>query len=289
MVYSSLIKLRSTGQMPLQVPVNRFMQRLPGNPFVLGVIYAAVFAALTIGINVLILHFFDLQTMTFVPWTIYKLIYTTVLSIKIVEFCIFRYVQPDWANAKNVQVESGKTKTPVKNPIPQVSVFQEMFGSVTLNIAMNIIIGSLLGGAKTLPDGSVVLYPITVEGIPITGLVFGLIVGVLVTRGVIKAMKATIQSSGSAILETTVMDKRFSWLPKRTGVLMCLCALSLMIISAVILPSILHLFGKSLLNFYQFSIFITIYATLISKPLSSILVKRCSQADYIRFIRKERS
>jgi len=55
-----------------------------------------------------------------------------------------------------------------------------------------------------------------------------------------------------------------------------------MIFSAVALPAIMHLFGKAFLNFFQFSIFITVYASMICKPLSYVLVKRCMQADYIK-------
>ena len=288
-VFSRLKKLGASGQMPVQVPVSRLMQRLPKNPFLLGAIYAAVFALLTIGINALIFKFFGFENITFAPWVVYKLIYATVLSIKIVEFCIFRYVQPDWASAQggHREVEAGVIH--VINPLPKISVFKEMFGSVTLNIAMNVILGALLGGTKIQPDGCVVIYPTTIEGIPVTGVVFGLIVGVLVTNGVVKAMKATILTSDPVILETATMDKRFIWMPKRLGALMCICALCVMIFSAVALPSVLHLFGKSALHFYQFSILITIYATLVSKPISYVLIKRCTQADYIRFVQKERS
>ena len=290
-VLSGLKKLRAAGQMPQQAPVSRLMQKMPKNPFAFGVVCAIIFAALTVGINALILRFFDLQTMTFVPWMAYKLIYATVLSIKIVEFCIFRYVQPDIENTTVLTVianevkQSGKIKTSsqsIKNPLPKISVFKEMFGSVTGNIALNIIIGSLLGGAVTQTDGSVVIFPTTVEGIPIAGLIFGCITGILVTNGVLKAMNATILASGPAILETATNDRRFTRMPKRKGALMALTTLSVMIFSAVALPVILHLFGKTVLNFYQFSVFITIYASLISKPLSYILVKRCMQADYIR-------
>ena len=215
------------------------MQKLPKNPFALGVIYAFVFASLTIVINALILHFFDLYNMTFVTWMVYKLIYTTVLSIKIVEFCIFRYVQPDWAKAKCAPAPAAISgiERPVRNPMPRVGVFKEMYGCIT---------------------------------------------GILVTNGYLKSMKATILTSGPALLEQATADRRFTWMPKKKGALMCLITLSVMLFSVVALPAVMHLFGKSFLNFYQFVIFITVYAALISKPLSYILVKRCMQPDYIR-------
>jgi hypothetical protein len=220
-----------------------------------------------------------MQEMAFIPWMTYKLIFSTILSIKIIEFCIFRYVQLDWVNAK----QKNDLGQPVINPIPKISVFKEMYGAVTGNIAMNAILGSVFGSVVTQADRSVVLLPTTVEGIPVTGLVFGLITGVLVTNGVVKSMKMSILASGSAMLATSVRDKRFSWMPVRKGGLMCLISLSVMIFSTVALPSIMTLFGKSVFDFFQFSVFITIYATLISKPLSYVLIRRCMQPDFIRF------
>lgn len=290
-VYPKLKKIRANGMMPVNVPESKLMQRLPKNPIILGVIYAVVFAVVMVCINALITWFFGIQNMTFLPWIIYKLIYATVLSIKIVEYCIFRYVQPDWANsnaAAPVGKEADMKKNPVKNPLPKISLFKEMYGAVTGNLALNIIFGSFLGGAVAQPDGSVVIYPTTVEGIPITGLIFGLIVGILVTNGVMKSLKATILSYGTAaMLEASVKDKKFAWMPKRKLPLMCLITFCVMIFSAMALPVVMHLFGKPFFNFYQFTIFITVYATLISKPLSYVLIQRCLQPDFISYTLKK--
>jgi len=57
-----------------------------------------------------------------------------------------------------------------------------------------------------------------------------------------------------------------------------------MIFSAVMLPVIMTIFDKPVLNFYQYSVFITAYAAVVSKPLSYVLTKRCLQPDYIRYI-----
>ena len=282
-VYACLKKIRAAGQMPRQVPVNRLMQMLPKNPFALGLCFALSFAALIIGINWVILSFFDLYSMGFAPWLVYKLIYTTVLSIKIVEFCIFRYVQPDWANAIQGSTNSEAVCQPVKSPFPKISLFKEMYGGVTMNLVMNILMGSFLGSVITQADGSIVLLPTTIEGIPITGLIFGLIMGVLISHGVIKSMNAYILAGGHAAIQIAC-NKLFTWMPKRKGSLMCLVTISVMLFSAVALPSIMYLFGKSVLNFLQFTIFITLYATLISKPLSYVLIRRCLQKDYINRI-----
>ena len=284
-IYPRLKKMRTLGAMPAQVPESDFMQRLPQNPLVLGVICAIVFAALAIGVNGLLLWFFGICNLAFVPWTVYKIVYATVLSVKIVEFCIFRYVQPDWtttglcANTETRKEFQGK---PVRNPLPKIGVFKEMFGSIAGNIAMNIIIGSVLGSVTVGADGSVVILPTTVEGISITGLVFGLITGIIVTNGVIKAMKATIMSY-PGLIEGAVMDKRLAWMPRGGVSLACLMSICLMVFSAMALRAVMILFGISFLNFYQFVVFITVYATLISKPLIFVLTRRCMQPDYIHY------
>jgi len=284
-VYAGLKKMRASGEMPSQAPESGFMQKLPQNPFALGAIYAAVFAVLTIGMNAAILSFFGLGAMSFAAWAVYKLVYATVLCAKVVECCIFRYVQQDWANNGNPDVKATKTTgaVRVKNPLPKISIFTEMFGGVTGNIATSILIGSALGGVKAQTDGSVIIAPTTIEGIPITGLIFGLIVGILVTGGIVKAMNAAILASGPAMLEAVTESKRFSWMPRRKGALMCFITFCVMGFSAVALPSMMALFSKSILDFFQFTVFITAYAALISGPLSYVLRRRCMQPDYIQY------
>ena len=289
-VYAKLKKLRTAGEMPAHTPESGFMQRLPQNPFALGAIYAAAFAAFAIGVNAAVLWFFGIWNMAFAPWVAYKLIYATLLSVKIVEYCVFRYTQPDWAKADpGVKAETKKEflGKPVKNPLPKIGVFKEMYGSVAGNIALNIIIGSVLGSVTVGTDGSVVILPTTAEGISITGLVFGLITGILVTNGVVKAISTTIIASNPAIIEGAATDKRLAWMPKGKFALVCFTSLCLMIFSAVALRTVMILFDLQVLNFCQFVVFITVYAAIISKPLAFILTKRCMQPDYIRYTLKK--
>ncbi|MCL1855775.1 MAG: hypothetical protein FWF86_08585 [Clostridia bacterium] len=292
MVHTRLRKMRTGGQMPPHVPVSRLMQRLPKNPVALGVIYAAVFGVLTAGVNGAVLWFFGMKTMAFAPWMVYKLVYAVLLSAKITEYCIFRYVQPDWAMETPGGAEPQKAVKPVKDPLPKVSVFKAMYGSVTGNIATNMIIGLALGGITIAPGGSVVISPTTVEGIPITGLIFGLIIGTLVTSGVVKEVNGAILAAatgpGRELPEMPVADKRFSWMPRRKGMLTALICVCMMILSAVALWSLMTLFGISVMNVYQYAIFITAYASVVSKPLSYVLVRRCTQPDYIRYVQKKK-
>ncbi len=285
-VYSKLKKMRALGAMPVQVPESRFMQRLPQHPFALGIIYAIGFAALTVGANALFLWFFNMPGMAFTQWLAYKLLYASLLSIKIVECCIFRYVQPDWAlcaqRAKALAKQEPAAQ-PVKNPLPKIGVFKAMYSSVITNIALTIIIGSLLGGVRLESSGALVIFPATTASIAITGLIFGLITGVMVTRSVLKATRAIITEYSSAIVESAVADKRLSWMPKEKMALTCLISTCVMIFSALALPAIMAILGLTVLNFYQFIAVITIYAAMLSKPLAFILSKRCLQPDYVLY------
>lgn len=283
-VFPRLSKLRAAGLLPAQVPVSRLMQRLPKNPFALGAVFAALFAALTIGVNALILWFFGQASMAFVPWMTYKLVYSTVLSTKITEFCIFRYVQPDWAETKQGVAAEEKNVRPVKDPLPRVSTFKAMYGSVTGNIAMQMISGLVFGSAVFLTDGLVAIAPARVEGMPITGLIFGFILGMLTTRGVVKSVNAAILAPGVEVPESAVTEKAFAWMPKSGGGLSALATACVMLFSAVALRILMTLLGLSVLNIYQFAVFITVYANIISKPLSHVLVRRCMQPDYARHV-----
>lgn len=281
-VFTALKKLRASGEMPYQAPLSPFMQRLPQNPLALSALYIVGFGAATAGANALILWTFGLQSLTFWPWLVYKIIYATVLTVKITEYCIFRYVQPDWANAGSAEMRKAVPLKPIKNPLPKVSLFKEIYGSVTGNIGLNIILGSLLGGVTVAPGGTVVLHPTTLQGIPITGLAFGLIFGVLATRGILKEVNAVILASGPAITQPAFPDKRFTWMPMGKTALTALICAFMMLFSAVALWAVMKLFGIFILNFYQFIIFITTYATLVGKPLAYLLVRRCMQPDYVR-------
>lgn len=282
-VYASMKKMRAAGQMPSPAPVSLFMQRLPQNPFALGVLFIIAFGVLTAGANALVLWFFDMKAMTFVPWMAYKLVYSTILSVKITEYAIFRYVQPDWASGAALHTEATPAM-PVKNPLPKISVFKALYGSVTGNLAMNIIIGTALGGVVVNPDSAVIVYPTTVQGIPITGLVFGLISGVLVTNGVLSRANAIIRAASGTAETLPAPDKRFTWMPvKRIGMI-CIVCICLMPFSAAALWAVMTLLGLSIMNFFQFTVFITVYATIISKPLSHVLIRRCMQPDYIMHV-----
>ena len=76
-------------------------------------------------------------------------------------------------------------------------------------------------------------------------------------------------------------------MPKARVPLTCLICAAVMAFSMVALPTIMTLFGLSILNFYQFTIFMVIYSSLLGKPLGYLLTKRCSQPDYVLYVIKK--
>jgi len=281
-VYPQLKRLRAAGQLPQHLPPSRLMQKLPQNPILLGVICVILFSVLMLALNWMILTFFGISQLALLPWLVYKLIFAAVLSIKIVDFIIYRYVQPDWAVAPlGIDGEPIDPAT-VRRPLPKVSLAKELFTGITTNVLLNLVIGTLLGGALLHADGSMTLLPTTVEGIGISGLIFGLIMGTLISRAVLKGVRQAIWAQGPDALTAASSNRWFTWLPTRTIPLMIITVLATMLFSMVALPTILRVFNKPFLNFLQFSVLITIYSTLLGRPIAYLLTKRAIQRDFVQ-------
>gem|GEM_PF-1521858 len=284
-VHAKLKKLRSEGKMPSRVPVSRIMQKLPKSPYALCIVYIIIFAPLAVGANAAVLLLYGMEEMDFVPWMMYKLLFSTLLSVIVAEYCIFRYVQPDWANAHGVSNNEDQSfKRPVKDPLPKVSVLRELYGSVTGYIALNIIRGCIMGTVILNSDNTILIEPTSVNSVFLTGITFGFMIGFLVTNGVLTKMNKMIREQGAAILRTAVGDKWFSRMPVRRLPLILSAAVCMSIFSSVALGTLMTVFGVPEMHFFQFIVFITVYAIVMGRPLSYILTRRCMQPDYIRYV-----
>ena len=278
-VYPGMKRRRAQGLLPANVPVSARMQRLPKNPVLLALVYMPVSAAVIALINWGVMALFGIESFGRWNWLVYKLLYACLLSAKIIEYCIFRYVQPDWAG------ETGAVPgASVKNPLPKISTLKEMYASISANIAMNMIIGTALGGAVVGEGQVVLIYPTHASGIWMTGLIFGFLTGLLLTRGVLRALKQLI-ADGALPPELPPPDRRISWLPKTDLGLTAIVCAAVMAISVVLLPLIMWMLGVTVLNFYQFCILITAYGSPIGHVFSKLLTARCLQSDYVAWVR----
>lgn len=283
LIYAQMKRMRRMGTLPMEVPENRFMQRLPKNPVALGAVYAVAFAALSLGISWAILSFFGIRQMGFLEWAIYKLVFVTLLSVKIVEYCIFRYIQPDWAGSG----ACAKSHEPlVRNPLPRFATLKAVYGSVSANLAMGFILGTAFGGVKLVEGSAVLIYPTTTASIPITGLIFGLICGVLVSSGVIKAVDGKILAADPVPEERVAAMPSRQWLPKRRiSLTVCVCVAT-MLVSAVVLRGVMELFNLPVLDFYRYTVLVTAYAAVVNKLIALLLVKRCTSLDYVVYVQR---
>ena len=277
-VRTKLKKLRAAGQMPSQVPVSSLMQRLPQNPVALTAVYIAIFAPLTVGGTAALLMFFDMTEMSFVPWMTYKILFAVILSVIVTEYCIFRYVQPDWANADGTGAGSQNFVRPVKDPLPKVSLLRELYGSVTGYIALNLVRGVIMGSVA-VTAGSVIIDPTAADAMFLRGLIFGFMTGFLVTNGVLRKMNGAVAASSP---ETMTGDRWFAWMPVRRFPLVLLMSVCMSIFTCAAFGAFMAVFGIPELNFFHFIIFITIYAMVMGRPLSYVVMRRCMQPDYVR-------
>lgn len=136
--------------------------------------------------------------------------------------------------------------------------------NLALNVVLTLLIGLAFGSVRVQPDGALLVLPTTVTGMSITGLIFGLIMGVLTTLLVVRAVNVAAgeEFSGDKFPRTNA---------KQTAILAAVVALIVMAFSAIVLPAIMRLFGWEHLNFLQFIAFLTVYSTTLSRIVAYLL------------------
>lgn len=164
----------------------------------------------------------------------------------------------------------------------------ELFRGLQLNVLLTLLISAAFGAVRVQSDGVLVVLPAETEYIWITGLIFGLIMGVLATLGTVKAFRAALTSASAdaAALATSPATSQnparcYRLLPRRTWSLTIAVCLVAMTVSAIAFPTILRTFQIERLNFAQVIVFITLYSWVLSKVFSHLLVKRMMLPDYL--------
>ena len=271
----------SAGLLPGEVPVSRLMQRLPRTFLPLLIFLVLFFAVLTGVLMCCFLFVFGIESMDFGRWLVFKLLYAAFLSAKVLEFVIFCLVQPDLNSAARGAVSCcGFDSQEVRNPLPKFSSFKEVYANITANIAMNVIVGSLLGGVVTNSDGSLLIYPSKASGMWLTGIIFGIITSVILTRAIFKNVREnlgdTTDEELAALAQLPAGNGLAELLPRRSFPLTIVVCVITAGVSAVLAPLIFWFFGIEQMNFYQFCLFITAYGMGVSKFLSRILLARCA-------------
>ncbi|MDR2703373.1 MAG: hypothetical protein LBB58_03425 [Cellulomonadaceae bacterium] len=168
-----------------------------------------------------------------------------------------------------------------------LGVISQLWAGFMMNAVLQILISAVFRAVGVNPDGTFWISPTTVDSVWIVGLIFGAIMGVLATRGIVKAGKALIleaaHTEDTAAAPAPPQSKWLTRLPKNTALLtLTICALT-MAFSYFALPLLMRLFGWRMLNYAQFIVFMTIYAYLMGKPIQHLLSGRLKQPDYIAY------
>lgn len=270
LVYRVISKLRSKGELPPGVPMNLYIQKLPKNPWLTGLTFALVFGLATALIAEITFGFFGVRDIAFYRFVAWKVVYSCVLSAKIIELLVLRFVQPDCSKPDD-PAQSGTRE--VKDPLPRRQIYLRIFNTVTTDFGFNMIIGLILGGTA-LMDGNVVIYPTTRAGIVISGAILGIIVALRMARPVAKAIKA-LRDEGK--LPPNRHNPWIAWLPDSPW----LFALALVPVFAVVSPlffwSVFTFFGFEMLDFFQFFLVRTLYVSLITKPVTALAIAKYRQ------------
>ena len=92
-----------------------------------------------------------------------KLVYSCFLSAKILEVAIYRYVQPDITGV-SPQADV-TTSSLIKQPLPHITYFQQLYNSWLTDFGMNMVLGLVLGGTIITADDYVMIAPTLLSGI----------------------------------------------------------------------------------------------------------------------------
>ena len=262
---------RAGGVLPARVPLSPFMQKLPGGYFPLAVLTGAAGAALMVLVTWALLSFYPETGYTFPRFLVWKIGYSTLLAAKMIEFGIFRYIQPDLARPAD---PPQKGQQSVINPLPRRDMFSRLYASVTTDFGMNMLLGLLLGGTVIQGD-LVMLMGVSRGGMLITGIVLGIIVSLLMVRPTLAAVHQMALAGG--LPPAGKPRRHMSELPANPWGLAGILLLPVMVLSSICFWAVMGFFGFETLNFFQFFVIRTAFVKLLSRLVEALAVHRYRQ------------
>ena len=262
-VWRSVRKAQEIGAVPDEIPVSRLMMCLPKNPFGLIVIFGIFFAALCVGVNTTVFTWYGFESWTFGQFLLYKLVYSLILSERIVSLGILRLVQPD---CKRPDVDfSGTINQAVKNPLPSLSGIKELFSTVSANLALQLCFNPYLGEYTIGGTRSIIM-----EGVIASAVTCFIVVGMIA-----KTMDMA-RTNG----EFNVPPNRFLMLlPENRWVFALLCALTTGPMASVIFVTLFKFYGFTSWTFYEFFWIKIAYLTVLGNVLVVFAIRRFTQPD----------
>ena len=275
-VRNRIQKLRSLGRLPMEIPQSRLMMKMPKNPLLLSLIFGVVFGLLAALLNALIMQFYAIEIFTFARFAVWRILYSSALSVKIVEFAILRYSQPDLVSTSSM-VQQGTEK--VKDPLPRISTFKQWFNTITDDFGFNLLFGLMLGGT-IIRDHNVIIPPTTLSGIAVSALILGAIVTARMAYPIAKSMRDAREAGTLPIAEKA--NALVHWIPYSPVKFALILLLPIMGTSYAVFWAVLSFFGFEVLNFFQFFVIRILYISLLTKPVVRLAVIRYTQPELVR-------
>lgn len=259
--------------LPTNVPVSKLMMRLPQNPVLFATLWALFFGILMPLINGLIFKFYDFETLLFWQMLVCKLVYSCFLSAKILEVAIYRYVQPDVTGM--IPAADVPLSPLVKQPLPHITYFQELYNSWLTDFGMNMVLGLVLGGTIITADDYVMIAPTLLSGMAISGPISGIIITFMTVPSIAKGIIYSV--NGGEIPRLGQRNPGVSWLPENRWLLALSLCLPIILITTAVYYAVLTFFNFQSLNFFQFFFIRTAYTAVLVKGLVPLILIRYMQ------------
>ena len=261
--------LRKAGKLPAFVPQHRLLAFLPRRPVWLSLLLGALFALLTPLLNGALIRFYQIERFAFVPFLVWKMAYSSVLSVLLLELCVLRLAQPDCA--KPTDPAQGGTDV-VRNPLPKLSALKSWFQTVTADFGFNMLMG-FLWGSTYIEGYNVVLAPAARAGVRVSALLTGVIVAARMVWPVAKNVRAACALS-------PVLEKRsagIAWLPASPALFALVLTLPVIVLAYAAFAAVFALFDFQTLNFFQFFVIRALFVGLLTKAVVKLAILRYRQ------------
>ena len=272
LVYPKIKRLRQAGELPRVIEEGQSLQKLPRSPVPLALVLGVLFAVLMTLFALAVQRFFGIEEVTPLRFLVWKLVYATLLSVKLTELVVLRLVQPDCARPGEPEQNGAAI---VKNPLPRKETIANLFRTVTGDFGSNLLFGLLFGNV-VIRGHDVIIRATTRSSIVIGGLILGAIITLQMIYPVAKSIRAQRDAGALPLAEKRTPA---AWLPNRPSLFALALLLPTMLTSAAVLWGTLTFFGFEELNFFQYFVVRTIYVTLLSKLVLRLTILRYTQSD----------
>ncbi|MDO4546363.1 MAG: hypothetical protein Q4C25_09415 [Bacillota bacterium] len=271
------------GRMPREIAESKFMLHMPRNPVLLALVFSLGFGIVMGIMTVLIILLYGLSGLSFEAFLIWKLVYSCLLTAKIMEFAILRYVQKDcreaWEKDGTIAAADEKQKIDrekIKNPIPRLSALSEQLRTVTSDFGLNLITGIFTGRVLIAAEGIVTIMPIMREGVAMSALLSG---GILTFSTIMPMARRASQAREEGALSTegdpaSPESRLVSWIPDDPIKFAFVLLIPVMVITSLVLTGVYTLLDFDQLNFFQFFFIRFIYIAVLTRPVVRLIMMR---------------